>query len=297
MKRDDILDAIGNVDDACVKRAKEKKNPIMWKRWSAIAACLCLLIGITISLIGYQNNKSGHDTTNDESLTVASLEYNGCFYEVVDIPEVLERYGLPTEITVDMAGEHLAYLQSDGGTGYECTSSKTDIELYQYALAVCEGVYVLRDGDNWYAVLFCNFDVVDSNTCIELTELYRVYGIETAKDIASIVEVDWNKNDILAQAVTDVQNIAEFYDISIGLVSYGNDDFQMKTFGSVAEENAQSAHTAFADDNRVLRIETAEGLYFFISIYPSYNWIYGGGTMTYYQIDARMSEWLEKNLD
>lgn len=44
MKSDDILDAIGNVDDACVKKAKEKKksHKAIWITIGSLAACAVL---------------------------------------------------------------------------------------------------------------------------------------------------------------------------------------------------------------------------------------------------------------
>lgn len=46
MKPDDILDAIGNVDDVYIKKAKEKKkaHKVMWIAISTIAACLALFV-------------------------------------------------------------------------------------------------------------------------------------------------------------------------------------------------------------------------------------------------------------
>lgn len=60
----------------------------------------------------------GGSGIQDPVHAIAALEYNGKFYETVDIPEVLEKYGLPSKITADMAGEHFEYLKSDGGAGY-----------------------------------------------------------------------------------------------------------------------------------------------------------------------------------
>ena len=54
-------------------------------------------------------------------------------------------------------------------------------------------------------------------------------------------------------------------------------------FEGIPEENQPEAHDAFAYDRRNLRIETADGLFFFIAFYPSYDWIDGGGTMSYFQ--------------
>lgn len=294
MTNENILDAIGGINENAVQDAKAYKRPKSqrWFRWGAMAACLCLAVGIAIPGL---RHKGGIDH-QDPLQTIAAFAFNGKFYEAVEAPEILEKYGLPTEITEDMAGDHVSYLRSDGGDGYECTPMETDIELYQYSPAASDGVYVLRNGETWCAALFCNFYQFDSNTNCSLTELYRVYGIESADDIKSITEMDNNNENETGTPVVERQEISEFYNMTIALGSYGNDDFQAEVFGNIPEEKQQEAHSAFADDRRGLCIETEEGLRFFIAFYPSYGWIEGGGTMSYFKVDTRMNDWIVRNL-
>lgn len=296
MSKDKVIDSLTGIDDdviETVEALRSKRRRPIWIKWGALAACLCLLIAIAIPVLNY---KGGPDS-QDSAQSIAALEYNGKFYEAVNIPEVLEKFGLPSEITANMAGEHLEYLKSDGGAGYECTASQTDIELYQYAPSVCDGVLVLRDGDTWYAALFCNFYQFDDNTSVELTELYRVYGIDSAADIASITEMGDSNYREIGKSVTDPQEIEEFYEMTVALWSYGNDDYQKLMYEGIPEEEQQALHRAVADDCRNLRIETKDGLRFFIAFYPSYDWIYGTGALSYYQIDDQMHEWIDRNLN
>ena len=297
MTNENILDAIGGINEKAVQDAKAYKRPKSkrWFRWGAMAACLCLVIGIAIPIL-HHKGKGGIDH-QDPLQDTAAFELNGKFYEVVETPEVLEKYGLPSKITEDVAGDHVAYLKSDGDdSSYECTPIETDMELYQYNPAASDGFYVLRDGEAWYAALFCNFYQFDSNTNCSLTELYRVYGIESADDIKSITEMDNNNENETGTPVVERQEITEFYNMTIALGSYGNDDFQAEVFGNIPEEKLQEAHSAFAENQRNLRVETKDGLRFFIAFYPSYNWIYGGGTMSYFKIDNQMRNWIERNV-
>ena len=297
MTNENILDAIGGINENAVQDAKAYKRPKSkrWFRWGAMAACLCLVIGIAIPIL-HHKGKGGIDH-QDPLQDTAAFELNGKFYEVVETPEVLEKYGLPSKITEDVAGDHVAYLKSDGDdSSYECTPIETDMELYQYNPAASDGVYVLRNGETWCAALFCNFYQFDSNTNCSLTELYRVYGIESADDIKSITEMDNNNENETGTPVVERQEITEFYNMTIALGSYGNDDFQAEVFGNIPEEKLQEAHSAFAENQRNLRVETKDGLRFFIAFYPSYNWIYGGGTMSYFKIDNQMRNWIERNV-
>lgn len=294
MTNENILDAIGGINENAVQDAKAYKRPKSkrWFRWGAMAACLCLVVGIAIPILHHKGGIDHQDPLQD----TAAFELNGKFYEVVETPEVLEKYGLPSKITEDVAGDHVAYLKSDGDDSYECTPIETDMELYQYDPATSDGVYVLRNGETWCAALFCNFYQFDSNTNCSLTELYRVYGIESADDIKSITEMDNNNENETGTPVVERQEITEFYNMTIALGSYGNDDFQAEVFGNIPEEKQQEAHSTFAENQRNLRVETKDGLRFFIAFYPSYNWIYGGGTMSYFKIDNQMRNWIERNV-
>lgn len=123
-----------------------------------------------------------------------------------------------------------------------------------------------------FSLCFRKSDCAQINTSVELTELYRVYGIDSADDIQSITEMGNSNNREIGKPVTDRQEIAEFYDMTVALWSYGNDDFQKQMFGGYPDEETQmQAHTAFADDRRNLRIETTDGLRFFISFHPSFD--------------------------
>ena len=296
MNRKDLYNGFNEVDDDILERSetasRSKKKPV-WLKWGAIAACLCLVVSIAIPVLHHKGGSGNQDPVH----AIAALEYNGKFYEAVDIPEVLEKYGLPSKITADMAGEHVSYLKSDGGVGYEESAIETDIELYQYAPSPCRGVYVLRDGEKYMAALFCNFVQFDDNTSCEFTELYRVYDINRAEDIATITEMGDSNNRAIGKPVTDRAEIKEFYDMTVALWSYGNDDYQELMYGGIPEEEQPEFHSAVADDRRNLRIETTDGLRFFIAFYPSYDWINGGGTMSYFKIDEQMHAWIDRNLN
>ena len=236
----------------------------------------------------------------DEALAGAPLfELNGCLYEAADDPETLMRFGLPAQITADMGGEHIAWLRQAEGSGYEPAVSQEDAsaELLAYAPAPCRGVYVLHDGDRYLAAIFCNFSftqLADTNASVELTELFRVYGVEGAEDIALVCETGRDRNEQTGEAVTDPGGIAFLYEELTVRDSYGNDDFQTAVFGGIPEEEQPAAHAAFADDMRMLRIETADGLRFYLEYYPSYGWLYGQGTLSWYWAEGRLASWLNE---
>ena len=295
MNSNSLFLAIGGVEEDLLwlsERAAPKTARLV--RLGALAACLCLVVALALPTVrDFLKDKGGEPTD-----PIAMLEYGGKFYEAVDDPAVLEKCGLPREITADMAGQHLTYLEGDRDHGYRCTAYQTDKSLYLYAPTPGAAVYVLQDGAVYMAAIFCNFYQFDSNTSCELTELYRIYHISGAEDIVSITEVDWNREKIIGTPLTDREEISAFYDQSVSLWSYGNDDFQRLMFdGFSSEEALQEAHTAFADDSRVLRVETADGLRFYLDFHPTYRWLYGSGTMSYFQIDDSLLDWFARNFN
>ena len=193
MKKEHISDALNMLNDDIIRKptksAPNAKPTRKWVKWGAVSLpSLAVAIAIPIFTIWSSGTQDPCRTLPHLS-TTANLR--GC-----QTSEVLEKYGLPPEITADMAGEHISYLKSDGGIGYKSTVNQTDIELYLGMHLLFVMAYMFCDGDTWYAALFCNFYQFDSNTNCSFTELYRVYGIESADDIASITEMKWNNRQV-----------------------------------------------------------------------------------------------------
>ena len=294
MNRNDLYNGFNEVDDDILERSetapRSKRKPV-WLKWGAIAACLCLLISIAIPVIRYKGGYSQDGIVEQSAL----LYFNGALYECCDNPQALERLGLPRDITEEMVGDHVVYMKLGGNVDYQETTAQTDKELFQYAPAPSRAVYVLRDGDNYMAVVFVRtYFPDDRNAYSDLAEVYRFYGIKDAGDIASIAQVDWNRGKVTGAEITDTDAIAEFYALTtdiVNFVSMDNDAFQDRVFGDVPEENAPEAHNAFADDLQILRIDTVSGLRFFVSVYPSYGYLYSSGAMAYHLITPELAEW------
>lgn len=325
-----LYELLGDIDESFAAESEIHRGPgkTIWLRWAAAAACLCLAAGAAIPMVGDASWWS--DTTpavdpNDRQETalpeqsdlrenansvpgqmdpwedadlipVASvLEYNGAYYEVLRDPKALAVFGLPAGLSADMAGELLTCLELDGEGGYECVAYKTDAGLYRYASAAGDAVYMLWDGSVWYAAVFGSFISAEGDTACGLTELYRMYGVESAADIAAVTEVDWNREKALDKPVTDRRELEAFYAETERLTGYDNGAFQKQFFADVPEDAAARMHAALADDLRELRVETAEGLCFYLSFYPGFDWIYGGGTLSWYRMEEPLHTWFERN--
>ena len=304
MNRKDLYNAINEVDDDILERSesasRSKKKPV-WLKWGAIAACLCLMVGIAIPMLHPKGGPDTQDPYDGPVESIALLYFNGALYECCDNPQALERLGLQKEITEETAGEHVANIELGGIVDYQATASQTDKELFQYAPAPSRAAYVLRDGNNYMAVVFVRtYFPDDPKAYSNLADVYRFYNIEDAGDIVSIAQVDWNRGKVTGAEITDADTISEFYALTtdiVNFVSMDNDAFQDRVFGDVPEENAQEAYNAFADDLQVLRIETTEGLRFFVNIYPNYGYLESGQAMAYHLITPELNEWFNENLE
>ncbi len=303
MNRKDLYNGFNEVDDDILERSeaasRSKKRPV-WLKWGAIAACLCLVVSIAIPVLHHKGGLGSQDPYDGPVESSALLYLNGALYECFDTPQSLKRLGLQSEITAETAGEHVANIEVGGVVEYQETVSQTDKELYQYAPAPSRAVYVLRDGDNYMAAVFVRtYFPDDRNAYSDLAEVYRIYGIEEASDIASIAQVDWNRGKVIGAEITDADAISEFYALTtdiVNFVSMDNDAFQERVFGNVPEENAPEAHSAFADDQQTIRIETTDGHRFFVSIYLNYGYLYSSGGMAYHQITPELNAWFNEHL-
>lgn len=82
MKSSDILDAIGKVDDECVRKAKEKKksNKRVWITVGSLAACMVLLFMAPFIYIAFQGaNSAAPEGAGGQDLAVDS-EYVWIYY-------------------------------------------------------------------------------------------------------------------------------------------------------------------------------------------------------------------------
>lgn len=82
MKSSDILDAIGKVDDECVRKAKEKKksNKRIWITVGSLAACMVLIFMAPFIYIAFQGaNSAAPEGAGGQDLAVES-EYVWIYY-------------------------------------------------------------------------------------------------------------------------------------------------------------------------------------------------------------------------
>lgn len=304
MNRKDLYQSMNQIDDEILERSevRKKKKSSAWMKWGAMAACLCLVVGVLVPLANSLfNAKGGGDFQDGVPAEPALIYFQGALYQCCYAEDALKRAGLPSEITEDLAGEHVAYLEMGGSVDYQETIKETDKELFQYAPAPTRAVYILRDGDNYMVALFNRtYFPDDKDAYTDLAETYRFFDISGASDIVSIAQTDWNRGKVTGAVITEPSAIEEFYALTTDItkfVSMGNDEFQSIVFGGIPEEKQPEAHNEFADDLHIIRVETKDGFRFYLQYYPNYGLLECTHAMAYHTVTPELKLWFETNMD
>lgn len=306
MKREKISETIENINPKYIDEATEYTGVVkttpkkVWYKWVAIAACISLVLAIGFPFAKDLFISPDQKDTVD---AVALIEYDDSYLEVIEDAKRIKKFGLPSEITKDIIGNHIVFLQKvipeTKYSDYVVSDTMTNIELFEYKPAPYKAVRILKDGNNYYYAIFCNY-LVKSNESLPVQAAFDVFGIDEPIDIISItpVKVDntWKAN---GKAITDSAIISEFYTEISKLTAYSFDEYHEMTFAEKLKKYedegsgdiGSEAYTQVADDLREIMIETKEGLRFTIHYYPSYGWINIVQTMSYYQMSPEISEW------
>lgn len=310
MKREKISETIENINPKYIDEATEYKGAVTitpkngWYKWVAVAACFAFLLGIGVpfakDLFIWRDWKQTVDA-------VMLIEYENAYLEIIENPETIKKYGLKKEITEDLIGKHIVFLQKETPeaerSNYIVANDETDIELLEYAPAAYKAVRIFRDGDKYYYTLFCNYHV-KSNESLPMKDAFEVYGIDDAADIVSITPAKGNGTwKASGKTITDRTVIADFFNEISMLPAFCFDDYhdivfadELKELEGTGGDIGTEAYTREADDKKDLIIETKGGLRFAIWYFPSYGWIYISATMTHYQMSPEMAEWFENNI-
>ena len=305
MKRKKISETLENINPKYIDEATQYNGKVKilqrkaWYKWALGAACFAFVLAVSIpfarDLFVSQDDKTIVDS-------VMMIEYEDAYLEVIEDPTRAEKFGLEKEITEDIIGNHIVYLQKKmpeaERSDYIVADGKTDIELFEYSPAPYKAVRIFRDGDKYYYALFCNY-FIETNESLPIQAAFEVYGINEASDIVSITPVKsdntWKPNK---KVITDSAVISEFFNEISKLPAFCFDDFhdlvfadELKKLEVPGGDIGSEAYTRFADDEKYIVIKTKGGLRFEINYYPSYGWLDVPKTMSYYQISPKLWEW------
>lgn len=195
--------------------------------------------------------------------------------------KILDAYNLPHEITTDMIGAVVGTgLSQNGGQKafyqYEPYADIIAVTAEPEQKLAQRAVYIVKDGGSYSFALFCNFIFFDSNTHTQASEMFAVYGIDEAEDIANIT--------IGSDKITDASKIKALFDSLYNSYSMGNDDYQNAIFKGMSEEEQQALSSKLADSAVRISIVTKEGVAInHITYYPTIGYV--SWALNYYRLD------------
>lgn len=313
MRKNRISETMQNIDQKYVDEAtaytdgaKVVRRPV-WMKWGAVAACFAVILAIGIPVI---SDLFVAPDQKDIVDSIMLIEYDNAYWEIIENnPEAIKKYGLAEEITEEVIGNHIAYLQKAvpeaERSNYIVSAKETNTELFEYSPAPYKAVRIFQDGDKYYYAWFCNY-LVKNNESMPIMDAFEVYGIDEATDIVSITPIKtdntWKAN---GKVITDDAVISEFYTEITKLTAHSFDEYHKAVFaddlGKYEDKGSgdvgSELYTRVADDHKEIKIETKDGICFVIGYYPSYNWIDIKATMSYYQMSPEFAEWLENNIE
>lgn len=311
MKRKKISETIGNInpkyiDEATGYTSVAKTTPKkVWYKWVAVAACFALVLAI-----GFPFAKDLFISPDQKDIVdaVVLIEYDDSYLEVIEDAKTIKKFGLPSEITEDIIGNHIVFLQKAVPeaeySNYVVADETTNIELFEYKPAPYKAVRILKDGETYYYAWFCNY-LVENDESLSIQTAFNVYGIDEATDIVSITPVKsdnyWTAN---GKAITDSTTISDFYTEISKLSAFSFDEYHEIVFANDLEKAEDEGggdigselYSRVEDDRKDIVIETKDGLRFAIQYYPSYGWINITKTLSYYQMSLEIEEWFEVNI-
>ena len=317
MNRNDLYLSISYIDDDILEKSEGHTGTFNMAKpfkWGSLIACICLALSLGFLSVSEffkpQVNPEpidpviGPDRSDFDPIDVAIddlsyLFYDGKVYECLESAESLKRVGLPLDITGEMAGEFVSYIESVDSVEFRATDKESSVKLFQYAPSPCKAVYVLQNGNDFIACVLSNWEIPALNLeSLCFSELYNVFGVCDSGDIMFISEVDWHYQEIENTEIRDRAVIEEFYNLTVenNPVGITEGDFYDIFFVGSSEDESVGLHTSFADDNRILKIKAGNGLLFYINLYPNYGYVQNGYAMAYYEMTSELAQWFASNL-
>lgn len=275
MKKEKLYEAIGDINENYINEAhltaKKTARPT-WLKWAAMAACLTLVVMVSIPFV------SNIHQQKDPSYAYDIVEFNGAYYEILDKDnaKILKEYNLPKEITSDMVGDFVGVCLDDKGN----ETKRYMYEYVPYSDADQKVVYVLKAGEKYSFALFCNYIYKTDSEHTEASEMFALYGVCSAEDIATITMGD--------KTIKDAGEIKVFFDSLYGSYAMGNEEYQKNIFQNMAEDKQQALAIELADSAIEIKIVTKAGVVINrIRHYPTINYV--SWALNYYNVDASIN--------
>ena len=206
MTKYDILEALNNVDDECLKKAKNttmnkpKKVRSSGLKWGAIAACFCLMLGVPIMAVYQIQNRADPNIPgyppifNNNSDSQLTVEQGIC----VEGKLYLHDAELSEKATKENIGAVVGYISFD---------NKTKLDVYAYEYVPNDGKtsrVIISVKDSFFVYSFYSY-MPEENTNWTIDLLMKASYVEILD-----VKNYGTANEIVYSKIFDLDDIIEF---------------------------------------------------------------------------------------
>lgn len=294
-----LFGSITNIGDDIIEEAQDttaKKKASAWMKWGAMVACLCLVVAMVpavLHTINPQNELKGLEISEN-------FLYEGVEYYIIGDDDSPEHYGFPAEITGELAGKQIAYLFRDENNDLLVTEEKSNIVVFEYALAPGAAAKIIRYGDLWYPAVFVGVASSDTDTSkqLDLGTLYQIYNVNSHEDIQSIRITPYDSESTDSFYTKEGRWIENFYLHTKDLISHSKDEFDLLVYKDCETgEDREAVDDAIKSDFYKLSIETNRGLTMHLQLYPTTGWMRSINGNAYYMLTDDMLSWYNSHLE
>lgn len=295
MSKDRVVDSLGRIDDDMilgVDALRQKKKRPMWKKWGAIAACLCMVVAGTIAYQsrvpqlpsdGTLDNIENYDATADhrgEDSTVYGFTLTGndaSVYFPISFDERKE-YGLVSEEAVGLDKDNTYRitpkdLGEQMGTVISCgDKSLIGCEVYHFATYPDKESICIVNTPSGYAFYVCNDLYIENIEGNDFETVLSAYGLPASlehmkvqtSDLQTLFEVTDKAVidsifNLISSKVNDGREANEQRFAQAWYDAYGNDDvYYSEEVGHCVYRSASSEPaTTYTDDAGNTTVQTS----------------------------------------
>lgn len=269
MKKEDLFEAIGDIDDDLVSHAEDFSvtgTKFTWRQMTLAVACVIVMVSAVVPfavaavqgrpwisvLLPWQEKGSDHPDDPDALPLYSSKEpyleniiiYNRAYYSYLDMSnrENLDKLNLPHEIReTDLRGI----------VGEAETDQGKPVKLYEY-MSGQQAVYIAECEGKYAFAVFCNRIRKDLYPCDTAQELFAIYGIHGAEEIACI--------EIGDRKLTSGGEIEKFYSALCSAQAMGNDEWNAVVFNGMSEKESNRLCITLADTAQEISVTSTAGI-------------------------------------
>ena len=287
MNTEDLFESFGALDDDLLKRSEHRGKKMKKRRkasellkYGSIAACLVVILGISILFI---DNESPNPTPVVPEISIIADNNDDISDEETDLQVKSERYVnvsmlLASNESIETLAHKIALVEIENYSAhyYKVASVESDIlqesighdvpgtQMWYKVSGHEDMQYLIFNDNNEYSLW--KFESFQEESYPYSDVLQIIYNIHSAEDIDKVIVAPANmdnsdkgqaiQEEIGTSIVTDDKAIETIYNVLVGLICYGGNNWDMIGL----EEDTPSSMQNQVRAGRFLTMATSQGM-------------------------------------